>query len=117
MPLNPGNDTITFQHSTLTPTTGNTDKYGIVKPDFTTSVVNGCALQPVSQKDDVGATTHSEATHVCLSPATTFTMAMVPDDYLFDAAGVKYRIVGTRHYRDDWGRTDHITFLCEYEVG
>lgn len=114
MPLNPGNDTITFVHKEAS---GTVDQYGVPALVETSSAVTGCALQPTSEKDNITNTTYAEATNKCLTPATTFTLAIVPDDYLTDAAGLKYRIIGVRPYRDGWGRTDHITFICKWETG
>lgn len=114
MPLNPGNDTITFIHQSLT---GTPDKYGVIAPTQTTSVVGGCALQPISERDKISDTTYSEATDHCITPVTSFVLTILADDFLQDAAGVKYRILGVRPYRDFWGRNDHVTFVCKYEVG
>lgn len=115
MPLNPGNESITFVH--VTTMVGTPVRYGVIPPIETTQVVLGCTLQPVSEKDKIADTTYSEATNVCITPTTSFTLAIVADDYLTDVAGAQYRIIGCRQYRDGQGRTDHITFLCKYEVG
>lgn len=114
MSLNPGNDTITFVHLTRTTTP---DKYGVIKPTETTSVVTGCALQPISEKDRIADTAYAESTNACIAPTTSSTLGIVAEDYLRDINGLKYRIMGVRQFRDGWGRTDHITFMCKYEVG
>lgn len=114
MPLNPGNDTITFIQLRRT---GQPDRYGVIQPTETTSVVRGCSLQPMSEKDQITNTTFSEATDKCLTPATDFVQAIEPQDFLADKDGVRYRIIGIRPYRDSWGRLDHITFLCKHEEG
>lgn len=115
MPLNPGNETITFVH--VETMNGTPARYGVIPPLETSSVVRGCTIQPVSQKDRIADTVYSETTNVCITPTTDFTLSIVADDYLRDANGVKYRIIGPRPYRDGQARTDHITFLCKYEVG
>ena len=114
MPLNPGNDTITFLHQSWM--SGPVDRYGVAGTQ-TSTVVTGCALQPLSEKDKIENTAYAEATSKCIAQANAATLAVVPDDFIVDAAGLKYRVMGIRPYRDNWGRTDHISFIVKYEEG
>lgn len=114
MPLNPGNDTITFTHVT---TTGTPDRWGVIPPTNTSVTVRGCSLQSISDKDNIGNTTYSESTNKCITQFTAFTSTIVADDYLHEANGKTYRVTGIRTGRDAWARNDHISIMCKYESG
>ena len=114
MPLNPGNDTITFIHQSWS---GTPDRYGVTGPVETQTVVLGCALQPLGGKDKITNTTYAEATSNCIAPANATTLGMKLDDFIRDAAGLRYRILSSNPYRDNWGRAHHVTFLVKFEEG
>jgi hypothetical protein len=113
MPLNPGNDTVTFH---LTSWTGPADRLGITGPVKASQDQTGCFMQPVSVSDHINDTQYSAATWKCISPASTLTQQVKAEDSL-TFEGVNYRILGSKSYKDFWGRLDHITFMCREENG
>lgn len=113
MPLNPGNDTVTFDGKAYT---GTPNQYGVNAIVHTVNNQGGCAMQPISGSDKINDTTYSEATWKCISPATPITQAIQAEDTL-QFLGVTYRILFVKPYRDNWSRLDHITFMCKEENG
>jgi len=114
MPLNPGNERITFIHQAWT---GVPDRYGVTGPVETETLVNGCSMQPLGGKENISNTTYADATAHCIAPANATTLSMVLSDYIKDAAGLRYRIISANSYKDWMGRTHHITFMVKYEEG
>jgi hypothetical protein len=114
MPLNPGNDKITFIHQSYN---GTPDRYGVNGPVETATLVPGCSLQPLSGKEDITNSAFAMATSNCIAPANATTQAMALGDYIKDSAGTRYRILSSNPYKDWRGRLTHITFTVKYEEG
>lgn len=113
MPLLPGNDTVVFDLQTYDGTPG---KYNVVGPVSHTHTVVGCFVQPISVSDNLTDTTYSDATTKCIAPSNDVTLAAQSEDKIL-FQGLTYRIVGTKAYRDFWGRNVHVTFICKEQEG
>jgi hypothetical protein len=72
----------------------------------------------MSGKEHLSETMFTESTDRCVAPANSTTLAAVPGDFIqYGDKLMKYRILDIRPFRDGWGRTDHITFICKFEEG
>lgn len=113
MPLNPGNNTVTFYYPGVPE-----DRLHKVTPIAPSStVVAGCLMQPVAESDHVTDTAYSAATDKCIAPANATTQLVEPE-WFIQFNGLSYRVIGYRWFYDSpWGRLDHITFMCVQEQG
>lgn len=113
MPLNPGNNTVTFENPGVI-----ADRLHKVAPvDPSSDVVVGCLMQPVSESDKVTDTAYSAATDKCIAPVNDTTQACRAE-WFIQFNGDNYRVLGVRPFYDSlWGRLDHITFMCKNEGG
>ena len=108
----PGNSTITFNFPGVTP-----DRLNNVPSVASSSFTQvGCAMQPVTVKDDLDNTVYSYATDKCIAPPTTNTESVTAEWYLsFNDAS--FRVLGAKPVYDRWSRLHHITFYCKSEDG
>jgi hypothetical protein len=113
MPLNPGNNTVTFHNPGVV-----ADRlHHVTSEPPSSTVVTGCLMQPVSEADKVSDTAYSEATDKCIAPVNATTVAAVAE-WFIEFNGDSFRIMGLRPFYDSpWGRLDHITFMCKNEGG
>ena len=112
MPLNPGNDTVTFNF----PGVVNDRLHKVVGVSASTFDQSGCFVQPISVNDKVSDTEYSEATDRCLAPYTDDTQT-VKAEWFAVFGGRSYRILGAKPHRDNFGRGLHITFVLKVEDG
>lgn len=113
MPLNPGNNTVTFA---LVSWNGTPDRLGVTGPVSTPYEQPGVSMQPISGGDKPADTQYSEATWKCIALANPVTSQAKAEDFIW-FNGVQYRIIFVKTYYDDWGRVDHITFMCKEQDG
>lgn len=113
MPLNPGNNTVTFYFPGIVE-----DRLHHVSPVTSSStVVNGCLMQPVSEADKITDTAYSDATDKCIAPVNDTTNLCAPE-WFIQFNGQNFRVLGVRPFYDSpWGRLDHYTFMCKEEQG
>src|ERR1700757_5011739 len=85
----PGNSTITFNFPGVTP-----DRLNNMPSQASSSFTQvGCAMQPVTVKDDLDNTVYSYATDKCIAPPTTNTESVTAEWYLsFNDAS--FRVLG-----------------------
>ena len=114
MPLNPGNQTVTFNPP------GNfvVDKYHTVpastgEVSFTQTGVN---VQTLSGKDKVSDTAYAEATHRVFTLYNTNT-AGVGAEWHAVLGSVSYRVLWNEIVPDQWGRNIYCQFVCKEEEG
>lgn len=113
MPLNPGNQTVTFNP----PDNFVVDKYhtapaGTGTP-FTQAGVN---VQTASVKDKVSNTAYAEATHRVFTLYNANT-ATARAEWHIVLGTVGYRILGVELVPDGWGRILFCQFICKEEGG
>ena len=113
MPQYPGNNTVNFITVTYDAAP---DRLGVTGPRETSNSQVGCAMQPISGKDQITDTMYSEATWKCISPATSVTVPVEAEDFV-QFNGDKYRVLMVKPFYDRWARLTHITFYCKEENG
>jgi hypothetical protein len=115
MPLNPGNQTLTFNP----PGQFSVDRLHTVPASsgLSSFVQPGCNLQSMTVKDRVENTAYSEATDRLFTPYNASTGAVTPEWYAVDSAGAKYRVLGTHNVGDQWGRFYQCQFVLKKEAG
>lgn len=116
MPLNPGNQTITFNPP------GNfvVDKYHKVPASTGLSSFSqpGTNIQAVTVKDKVANTAYAEATHRVYTPYNTNTSGVTAEWRIVpQGKSVSYRILGIELIPDGWGRYFFCEFVCKEEQG
>lgn len=117
MPLNPGNQTITFNPP------GNfvVDKYHTVPASTGLSSFSqpGSNVQSTTVKDKVSNTAYAEATHRVFTPYNTSTSAVTGEWRIVvpNRPGFSYRILGIELIPDTWGRYYFCEFVCKEEQG
>jgi hypothetical protein len=116
MPLNPGNQTLTFNP----PGQFSVDRLHTVPASsglssFTLTLC--CNLQGMTVKDRIEDTAYAEATDKAFTPYNANTSAVTAEWYIQDAAGAKYRILGTHNTPDQWGRFYQCQFIVKKETG
>lgn len=117
MPLNPGNDTVTFHY----PGVVQDRLHNITALAPADTVQGGCSVQPVSVHDKISDTAYSSATDICLAPSNAFTQTVKAEWFIYfiptGTTQLTYRVLGTKPWRDLTGAPDHITFVCRQEMG
>lgn len=118
MPLNPGNQTLTFNPP------GNfvVDKYHKVPASsgLTSFTQSGSSVQTVTVKDKVSNTAYAEATHRVFTPYNTNTAAAAAEWRIVPPnapANFSYRVLGIELVPDGWGRYYFCEFICKEEQG
>lgn len=112
MPQYPGMNTVTFSYPGVAP-----DRLNKVAGQSAASFTQvGCAMQPVTVKDDLDNTVYSYATDKCIAPTTANTQTVTAEWFIaFNDAN--FRVLGAKPVYDRWARLDHITFYCKSEEG
>lgn len=114
MPLNPGNQTVTFnppgnfvvdQYHTVPASTG--------LSSFTQTGVN---IQTATVKDRVSDTAYAEATHRMFTLYNANTGGVTAEWHVVNGS-VSYRVLGKELIPDQWGRNLFCTFVCKEEQG
>lgn len=115
MPLNPGNQTLTFNP----PDAFVVDRLHTVPASSGLSPFTqvGCNLQPVTVKDKIDNTTYSDATDKAFTPYNTSIGVVDAEWYLQDSNGDNYRILGAHNVADGRGRIYQGMFICKKESG
>lgn len=117
MPLNPGNQTITFNP----PSYGNfvVDQYHTVpasSSDLSSFTQTGANVQTATVKDRVANTAYAEATHRVFTLYNSNT-ATVKAEWRIGNGSVTYRVIGVELVPDQWGRNLFCQFICAEEQG
>lgn len=114
MPLNPGNQPLTFNP----PGNFQTDKYHKVPASTGLSSFSqpGNNVQTMSVKDKVANTAYAEATHRVFTPYNTNTAGVSPEWQIVNGS-VSYRVQGVELVPDTWGRVFYCEFICKEEQG
>lgn len=116
MPLNPGNQVLTFNPP------GNfvVDKYHKVPASegLNSFVQPGGNIQSWSVKDAVSNTVYAEATHRIFTPYNANTSAVTAEWRIIPPnapSNVSYRVLGIELVPDGWGRYFFAEFICKEE--
>lgn len=113
MPMNPGNNAVTFNYPGVP--NDRLHKQTAVSPSSFSQP--GCLMEPVTESDKVSDTAFSEATDKCICPANSST-GTVQAEWFIQFNSDNYRVLGVRPFYDSpWGRLDHYTFMAKYESG
>lgn len=114
MPLNPGNQTVTFNPP------GNfvVDKYHTVPAStgLTSFTQTGVNVQTATVKDAVANTAYAEATHKVYTLYNTNTAGAGAEWHIV-LGTVSYRVIGVELVPDQWGRILFCQFICKEEQG
>ena len=114
MPLNPGNQSVTFNP----PGRFVVDQYHKVPAStgLASFVQTGANVQTVTMKDKVDNTAYAEATHKVFTPYNGNTAAVEAEWYVA-FGGKSYRVIGDHLAMDGWGRIFQCEFICKEEQG
>lgn len=114
MPLNPGNQPLTFNP----PGNFAVDQYHTVPASTTGTTFTqvGCSVQTTTVKDKVSNTAYAEATHRIFTPYNANTASAEAEWHIVDGS-VTYRILGRECNPDGWGRYYFCEFVCKEEHG
>jgi hypothetical protein len=111
MPQYPGNDTVIFTYPGVQ--ADRLHKVGaIAGSNFTQK---GCSMQPISVKDRIDNTQYTEATDRCFALVNTNTL-QVKAEWFVQFNSLNYRVLGTMPYRDFWGNSVYVAFICKEET-
>ena len=114
MPLNPGNQTLTFNPP------GNfvVDQYHKVPASagLTSFTQSGSNVQTLSVKDKVANTAYAEATHRVFTPYNTNTSGVTAEWHVLNGSH-DYRVLGIELIPVGWGRYYFCEFICKEEQG
>lgn len=78
----------------------------------TPHVVAGCSFQPRRLSDSVSDTEFASSTHQVFCPVNSAVLGVKPEDWV-DYNGVRYRVIGSRVYRDFHARIAFVKVFCE----